>query len=325
MEDLVAAVRRRYGPAAAVENVDVATLGGSNRTVLFDLVADGGRRRLVSRQETYVADVTPFHPTSVQFAVMKLAYDAGLAVPEPVFEYDDDDAMGNGFATAFVAGETMPRRLLAQERFAPARRRIVADIAAFLARLHELAPAAVPELAGFADSVDPLAAITVIYEGYDEAHPAVAVALRWLDQHRPPPRPSVLLHGDLRTGNLMVDDTSLTAVLDWECTHLGSPAEELGWLCTRSWRFGRTESHAGGFGTRTELLDAYREAGGQHVSEAELRYWEIFGLVRWAVLNIWQAYGHVCEGRRGPAFAACGRNTAVIEYDLLMTLSGRYD
>ena len=37
-----------------------------------------------------------------------------------------------------------------------------------------------------------------------------------------------------------------------------------------------------------------------------------------------QALGHV-NGRRSPAYAACGRNTAMIEYDLLMTLAGTYD
>lgn len=325
MEDLVAAVRRRYGDDAALDDVKVATLGGSNRTVLFDLVAGGARRRLVSRQETYVAEHTPFHPTSVQFAVMGLAHRSGLAVPEPVFEFDEADGMGHGFVTAFVPGETMPRRLLGHERFARARGRMVEDLATFLARLHALPTDAVPELAGFADSIDPLAAITALYDRYDEAHPAIEVALRWLDRHRPPPRPARLLHGDLRTGNLMVDEDGLAGVLDWECTHLGSPAEELGWLCTRSWRFGHDDRHAGGFGTRRELLDAYRTAGGCDIDVDEVRYWEIFGLLRWAVLNIWQAFGHVHEGRRSPAFAACGRNTAMIEYDLLMTLSGRYD
>jgi aminoglycoside phosphotransferase (APT) family kinase protein len=325
MEALAAAVRRRYGPDATIRDVEVATLGGSNRTVLFDLVAGGERRRLVSRQETYVAEATPFHPTRVQFAVMALAQRAGLAVPEPVFEYDEADGLGHGFVTAFVAGETMPRRLLGDERFRRARTRMIGDLAGFLARLHALPTDAVPELAQFADSADPIAAVTALYDRYDEAHPAIDVALRWLHRHRPPPRPARLLHGDLRTGNLMVDEDGLAGVLDWECTHLGSPAEELGWLCTRSWRFGHVERHAGGFGTRSELLDAYHAAGGDRIEADEVRYWEVFGLLRWAVLNMWQAFGHVHEGRRSPAFAACGRNTAMIEYDLLMTLSGRYD
>ena len=37
------------------------------------------------------------------------------------------------------------------------------------------------------------------------------------------------------------------------------------------------------------------------------------------------AHAVVANGRRSPAYAACGRNTAMIEYDLLMTLAGTYD
>ena len=80
----------------------------------------------------------------------------------------------------------------------------------------------------------------------------------------------------------------------------------------------------GGFGQREALIDAYTAAGGRRIDPDEIRYWEIFGLVRWAVLNMMQAHGHSFGGRRDPAFAACGRNASVIEYDLLMTLNGTY-
>lgn len=52
LERLTAALRRRFGASAGIDAVDVATLGGSNRTVLFDLVDGASRRRLVLRQET---------------------------------------------------------------------------------------------------------------------------------------------------------------------------------------------------------------------------------------------------------------------------------
>ena len=38
-----------------------------------------------------------------------------------------------------------------------------------------------------------------------------------------------------------------------------------------------------------------------------------------------QVHGHNSGERRGLVFAACGRNTALVEYDLLMTMTGRYD
>ena len=57
---------------------------------------------------------------------------------------------------------------------------------------------------------------------------------------RRPPRPR-LVHGDFRLGNLIVDEHGLAAVIDWELCHAGDPAEDLAWLCIRSWRFGNDD------------------------------------------------------------------------------------
>jgi len=162
-------------------------------------------------------------------------------------------------------------------------------------------------------------------DSYAEGHSAIELGLRWLERNRAREPRRTFLHGDFRTGNLMVGRDGLRTVLDWECCHIGSPAEDLGWLCTRSWRFGENDRPVGGFGARKDLLDAYVAAGGGRIDPAEIRYWEIFGLVRWAIYNVWQAHGHVFGKRRSVTFAACGRNTSLVEYDLLMTLAGRYD
>ena len=43
-DDIRRAVTRRYGSLAKIDNITVATLGGSSRTVIFDLI-DGGKSR----------------------------------------------------------------------------------------------------------------------------------------------------------------------------------------------------------------------------------------------------------------------------------------
>ena len=318
------AVCRRFGAAARIDNLAVPTLGGSNRTVLFDLVEGGARRRLVSRQETYVGAGNPFIAPSDQFRVMQIAHRHGFPVPEPVFEFDAGDGMGRGFVAGFVEGETMPKRILQSPEFAAARPRLAAQIGGLLALLHGIEPAEAGFLETYADSSDPLAAQRQRLDCYGEVHPAIEFGLRWLERNRPPPARRSLLHGDFRTGNFTVGANGLIAVLDWECSHIGNPAEEFGWLCTRSWRFGRIDLPVGGFGERAPLLAAYRAAGGAPIDPDALRYWEVFGLVRWAVLNVMQAYGQVAGDRRSVAFAACGRNASLIEYDLLMTLAGHY-
>jgi len=326
-DDIRRAVKRRFGEAARIGNIVSPTLGGSNRTVVFDLVeghaSPGASRRLVSRQETYSAEDSPFLSPSDQFQVMAAAFRHGLAVPEPVFEYDEADAMGHGFVTGFVAGETMPKKIISDPSLAEARLRLARDLGDFEAKLNAIPLKEVAFLERIADSADPIQAQRARYDFYNEPHPGIELGLRWLETHRPPPQKRVLIHGDFRNGNFMVGPNGLAAVLDWECSHIGSGIEDFGWISTRSWRFG-SKLPVGGFSERAPLYEAYTAAGGPKVDPDAVRYWEIFGLVRWAIINMMQAHGHVFGGRRSVVFAACGRNTSQIEYDLLMTIKGHY-
>jgi aminoglycoside phosphotransferase (APT) family kinase protein len=267
--------------------------------VVFDLVEGNAVRRLVSRQETYNAEDSPFLSPSDQFQVMAAAFRHHLPVPEPVFQYDDADAMGAGFVTGFVAGETMPKKIISDPGFAGARSRLAGQLGEFAARLNATPLEEVAFLERIADSADPIAAQRARYDFYNEPHPAIELGLRWLETHRPAKGKRVLVHGDFRNGNFMVNENGLAAVLDWECSHIG-------------------------ISTRDPLYQGYMAAGGAAVEPETVRYWEIFGLVRWAIINMMQAHGHVFGGRRSVVFAACGRNTSQMEYDLLMTIAGQY-
>lgn len=322
--DIRQAVRRRFGEKADIDDIVVPTLGGVNRTILFDLVDGTHRRRLVSRQETYTAEDSPFLPAAQQFRVMKLAYTHGVPVPEPVFEYDAADGMGHGFVTAFVAGETMPQRIFRRPDIAEMRPKIAEQLAHVLVKLHSVDVGQAAFLESYPDSTDPVGHYLRLHDSYAEAHPAIELGFRWLERNRPAQAPRVLVHGDFRTGNFMVGPEGVSAVLDWECAHIGSGIEDIGWLCTRSWRFGRVEFPAGGLGLREPFYAAYEAAGGARIDPDAVKFWEIFGLVRWAIYNVMQAHGHVFRGRRSVAFAAMGRNTCLVEYELMMTLTGRY-
>jgi len=323
-DDIRRAVRRRFGEASDIANVVVPTLGGVNRTVIFDLVEGSGMRRLVSRQETYQAEDNPFLPASQQFRVMQVAFAEGVPVPEPIFEYDPADAMGNGFVTAFVAGETMPQRIFRAADL-DTRLGIATDLARLLARLHAIDVGKAPFLEGIPDSVDIVGNYLQLFDSYAEAHPAIELGFRWLERNRPPTGRRCIVHGDFRTGNFMIGSSHVSAALDWECAHIGQGVEDFGWLCVRSWRFGQIDLPVGGFARREPVYAAYEAAGGDRIDPDAVRFWEIFGLVRWAIYNVMQAYAHVARGRRGLAFAAMGRNTSLVEYELLMTLAGRYE
>lgn len=316
-----AALARRWGGQPAVRLAFQPSLGGSNRTLVFDVTHAGQTRRLVSREESFAQSHSPFLTPSQQFHLLQRVHGAGIRAPEPVFAYDSADALGPGYVMAHVAGESLPRRLLADTSQHP---QLAAELACELAKLHALGPELGVELAKLPESGDPVAALTARIDALDEPHPALEAGLRWLARNNLPPSGKTLVHGDFRTGNFLAESGRLAALLDWECSHLARPAADIGWFCTRSWRFGRIAQQAGGLATRAEFLRLYAQAGGAAPDLEEVRWWEIFGLIRWAMYNMLQGLGHV-HGRRSPAYAACGRNVALMEYDLLMTLRGKYD
>ena len=102
----------------------------------------------------------------------------------------------------------------------------------FAARLHALElPAALPQ-------PDPVATLREQLDAFGQPSEVFELALAELERQQPPAREPVIVHGDFRLGNLIVGPEGLRAVLDWELTHAGNPAEDLGWLCVKAWRFG---------------------------------------------------------------------------------------
>ncbi len=245
---------------------------------------------------------------------LRLARDAGLAVPEVLLSSDTADPFGTcGLVMRRVAGETIARRILRDDLFAPARSVLVGELGRFAAGLHALpAPADFPR-------PDPLTDLRVKLGEFAELGQVSEVfelAARELGSSRPAPRGPVLVHGDLRLGNLIVAPPGLAAVIDWELVHAGDPAEDLGWLCVKAWRFGAGGA-AAGLGSREELLAAYEAAGGASVSLEELRWWEILGTLRWGVICLTQAWAHLSGAYRSVELAAIGRRVCEQEWDLL--------
>jgi hypothetical protein len=128
-----------------------------------------------------------------------------------------------------------------------------------------------------------------------------------------------VVHGDFRLGNVLVGDRGLAAVLDWELAHVGDPAEDLGWLCVRAWRFGGAAPVAG-LGEREDLLAGYAAAGGRPIDPGVLRWWEVLGTLRWGAICMLQAQVHLSGGSRSVELAAIGRRTCEAEYDLWLLL-----
>ncbi len=313
---LEAYLRTELAPETTVDALERMTGGASRETWAFDAASDGGSRPLVLRRDRPGGVLGTSRGT--ERAVLAAAAKAGVPVPGVVCGSDDPAVLGAPFfVMARLGGEALPRRILRDDAYAHARDLLVGQCGAALARIHDVDPGAVTELG---PAREPSALVAEMRSGLDalgEAHPVFEVALNWLDDHTPEPVTPRLVHGDFRVGNLLVDTDGLVAVLDWELAHTGDPTEDLGWMCVRSWRFGNDDAPAAGLGTRSELLAAYAEAGGRPVDEEQLRFWEVYGNVRWGLITIVQAAVHLGGAVRSVELAAIGRRTCEVENDLL--------
>jgi aminoglycoside phosphotransferase (APT) family kinase protein len=93
--------------------------------------------------------------------------------------------------------------------------------------------------------------------------PQVARALKWLQRHIPDSDETpVVLHGDFSFNNLIIGDEGVTAVLDWESSRLGDPAEDIIW----------TQPNLGAYIGMPEFLEQYRAGTGREISEQRLAY-----------------------------------------------------
>ncbi len=287
--------------------------GASRETWAFE---SGGRQLIVQLEPPGAASVG--RGMAIEADLVRMAGRGGVAVPGVVAVGDAAAGLGRSFmVTERVDGETIPRKLLRDDEFAEVRPRLAAQAGVSLARLHAIDAG---PMEGRLEETDPLVTCRDLLQLFDEPHPALELGLRWLERNRPAPVGRTIVHGDFRTGNLMVGPDGIRAVLDWELAHIGDPAEDLGWFCVRAWRFG-SPHRAGGFGSVDELLDGYRSGGGADVAAETVRWWEVMGTLRWGVICVLQAGSHLSGLSRSVELATIGRRTAETEWDLLELIS----
>jgi hypothetical protein len=87
----------------------------------------------------------------------------------------------------------------------------------------------------------------------------------------------------------------------------------------KAWRY-RSPGRVAGVGDVAELLDAYEEGSGMRVDPEVLRWWEVFGTLKWGVICIMQADVHLSGSSRSHELAAIGRRVCENEYDLFLVL-----
>ncbi|MFC3230502.1 phosphotransferase family protein [Marinibaculum pumilum] len=329
---LPALCRRALGGSGEVRGLARLTGGATKATWRLEAEGAEGWRKLIL-QQSVDPPRAPDDPKSAMprvvgdedAAVMLAAASAGVPVPPLRATLTPEDGLGRGYLVDLVPGEASGRKIVAAPDFAGVRPRLAAQYGEIVGRIQQVDITA-PALA-FLQPFGPretLASYRAVYDYYDHPHPAIALGLKWAEAHLPPPQPPVLVHGDYRNGNVMVDPGGVTAVLDWELAHTGDPMEDLGWLCVNSWRYGG-DGPVGGFGAREDLFAGYERGAGRPADPEVVRFWEVFGHVRWAIMCMMKGESHASRhgGERTMEAFAIGRRTEEPLFDLIRDLTGQ--
>jgi hypothetical protein len=158
------------------------------------------------------------------------------------------------------------------------------------------------------------------YKQLNTPQPMIDYAARWLKGNLPENSRTTLVHSDFRNGNLMVSTEGVIAVLDWELAHIGDPMRDLGWICTNSWRFGKSKLPVGGFGHYEDLFRGYEAVSGIKIDPDHVKFWEVFGSFWWAVGCLLMAEHYRSGPDKTVERPAIGRRSSECQVDLVNLL-----
>lgn len=290
--EAVTAYLRGRGAATDEAHQVRAILGGfSKRTLMVSAILDGAPADIVLRQVPLGRSARSLTP---EYQVLTAAYAAGITVPEPLWIEPEENALGGPFfVTRRAAGATIGDVWGADE----VSKELALDVARTFAQLHALpverltppiSPRSTPEQ--LAETLT-WQENTLIKRGIP-VEPVLGALLTWLRGHLPPaPERVSLLHGDAAFSNLLVADDRVTALLDWEASHLGDPAEELAYLRpsiepSLAWE---------------DFLAEYLSAGGRAPDPAALRFHEVWSHVWRHIGCLWMRQNFEMSGRYAAA------------------------
>jgi aminoglycoside phosphotransferase (APT) family kinase protein len=294
-----------------VANVRTPAAGLSSTSVLFDAewTSQGAARRgsFVARlaPEQSAVPVFPSYDLTTQYEVIsKVA--AARVVPVPRLRWHEPD--GGPVGTPFFVMDQVPGRtpldnppyvfggwlLEATQAERDALQRASVRI---LANLHTIME---PEVA-FA-CLRPRAGTDTLRSHVDAQHeyyrwtisnggpriPIIERGLTWLEQHWPAtPGPDVLCWGDARIGNIIYDDFTPVAVLDWEMAALGPRELDVSWFVFLHRFFQDIAEFFGlpglpGFLRRSDVERSYTEFSGHELRDMD--FYLVYAALRHAII-----------------------------------------
>jgi aminoglycoside phosphotransferase (APT) family kinase protein len=280
--------------SVSVERAEKLSGGAIQESWGLEVLADGAARSLVLRRDAE-GTIDSSRSRREEHALVAAAWAAGVAVPRPLAFCDDTGVAGGPFSLVErVAGVGYGPKIVREARLGGDRTALGRALGRQLARIHAIEPDADLAAVLGPKPADPAKAEVALMrkrlDAMGEVRPGLEWALRQAERTAPPPGAVVLTHQDFRTGNLLVDEAGLTAILDWEFAAWSDPMADIGWFCAECWRFSRPDLEAGGLCDRAPFYAGYGEESGRAIDPDRVRWWELMAHVRWAVIALQQGH-----------------------------------
>lgn len=260
-----------------------------------------------------------------EFRVMRAAAAAGVQVPVPHFFCVEPCILDAPFLVMdHIDGFSSGYDVLERADLSEARLSLPVQLGQQLARIHaldhhhvdlQMLPTPRPTYSPAQE------ALTEIRSGILQLgvhNPILEFGLRWLEKRTPACPDWVVVHGDFRLGNFIVNGRGLAGIIDWEFAHLGDPAEDLAWISLRHWRYHHGDRRFAGVADSAEAFyKAYEAAGGRPVDRTAVDFWSVCGNLRWAVVCLAQSRRHLSGRDQSVELASLGRRSAEFQLEML--------
>ncbi|MDA1076849.1 MAG: phosphotransferase [Proteobacteria bacterium] len=269
-------------------SVDRLSGGASQETYRLKVDTTHGPQLLAMRRAPGGLHNEPVvgHPgLAAEALLMRAAAAAGVPEPQVHYVLEVADGLGDGFIMQWLEGEALGARIVKSPDLAGVRENLAFECGQILARIHaiDLSDSGLDKVLSPQPPSDYVEQTWERYRAFNTPQPMIDYVGRWLKDNLPQTAEQKLVHNDFRNGNVMVSTEGVVAVLDWEVAHIGDPMRDLGWICTNSWRFGRSDLPVGGFGRYEDLFAGYESVSGEAVNPQRVKFWEVFGSFWWAV------------------------------------------
>jgi len=278
-----------------IKNLEKMDVGWSHETFLFDAIfQEAGQQKsipLCLRRDPGNALLRHFSDLSVQFKVLKCLENTSLQSPKPYWYEEDPSILDSPFLIMEKVPGTCPSPWgsAGQSFYAEAANRgtLPRSFTETLSLLHNLDwKRAGLDFLGVPEDGTHFALREVskwrelIEVSEQEPDPILIDLIGWLQTNAPPTNRFTLVHGAWRTGNLLINEDKISAVLDWELQVIGDPMYDVAYVLADLNREGSNLlSH---LVKKEDFFRDYETATGHSIDEKACGYYQMLYLMRGA-------------------------------------------